>query len=80
MATEPVVFPSESLPLCVACRRLRRPNRGRWACAAYPGGIPAPLLDATADHRNPYPGDRGIRFGVDREAPDTVLTQVVARS
>jgi hypothetical protein len=79
MATEPVEFPSQRLPLCVACRRLRRPVRGRRACAAFPGGVPAPLLDAAADHREPYPGDQGIRFEPDRDAPDSVPSRVTAR-
>jgi hypothetical protein len=31
-------------------------------CAAFPGGIPTPILLLEADHREPYPGDNGIRF------------------
>jgi hypothetical protein len=76
MATEPVEFPSERVPLCVACQWLRRPVRGRWACAAFPGGIPAPLLDASADHRKPYPGDQGIRFELDWGALVPLLARV----
>ena len=79
MAIGPGEFPSERFPLCVACQRLRRPVRGRWTCAAFPGGIPAPLLNASADHRAPYPGDQGIRFEPDWEAPDSVLARVMTR-
>src|SRR4051812_19354026 len=79
MPIEPIDFPSERLPLCVACQRLRRPVRGRLACAAFPDGIPAPLLEAAADHREPYPGDHGIRFEPDWGAPASVLTLVAAR-
>lgn len=32
------------------------------ACAAYPLGIPDPLLRDAADHRQPYRGDGGVRY------------------
>ena len=31
-------------------------------CAAFPGGIPEDIRTGLADHRNLYPGDRGIRY------------------
>ena len=49
------------VPQCIFCQHYRR-NGERSTCAAFPEGIPAPILDAEADHRYPYPGDRGIRF------------------
>ncbi len=76
MATEHFEFPCERLPLCLACQRLRRPVRGRLACAAFPGGIPTTLLGASADHSEPYPGDHGIRFEPDWGAPESVLALV----
>jgi len=32
------------------------------ACAAFPKGIPVPILVAKADHTEPYEGDHGIQF------------------
>jgi hypothetical protein len=31
-------------------------------CAAYPDGIPDEIIRQGFDHRQPYPGDNGIRF------------------
>lgn len=49
-------------PMCVGCRHYRRDDERDLTCDAFPGGIPAPILHGTADHRRPYQGDRGIRF------------------
>jgi hypothetical protein len=46
-------------PLCIFCRHLKE---GRVRCEAFPDGIPDDLLFALRDHREPYEGDRGIRF------------------
>jgi hypothetical protein len=46
-------------PLCIFCRHLKD---GQVRCAAYPHGIPDEILFALHDHREPYEGDRGIRF------------------
>jgi len=32
------------------------------SCKAFPDGIPFAIWDNTFDHRNPWPGDGGIRF------------------
>jgi hypothetical protein len=46
-------------PLCIFCRHL---TEGQVRCTAFPQGIPDDLLFALRDHREPYEGDRGIRF------------------
>ena len=35
---------------------------GKLACAAFPDGIPAAVIDNVKDHRQPIEGDHGIRF------------------
>ncbi len=46
-------------PQCVECKHFLQPG---WRCAAYPQGIPEPILDGEHDHRKPFFGDNGIRF------------------
>ena len=43
---------------CMGCRHLLDIG----ICTAYPDGIPLAILINTHDHREPYPGDGGIRF------------------
>ncbi len=47
-------------PTCVFCKHLRD---GR-SCDAFPApdSIPMEIWIGDSDHREPYPGDRGIRF------------------
>ncbi len=56
-------------PQCLACIHLS--EGGPLTCAAYPKGIPTAILDGRHDHREPWPGDKGIRF---QPRPDTTIT------
>ncbi len=47
-----------TLSQCVYCEHKRKGA----VCAAFPGGIPDAILLNEHDHREPYPGDGGIRF------------------
>jgi hypothetical protein len=55
-------------PVCLICRHYQG---NRWddelrahvgVCAAYPDEIPLPIWNGDNLHREPYPGDNGIRF------------------
>ena len=52
---------------CRICKHLR--DARLWTCDAFPYGIPAAILSNRFDHRNPFPGDHGIRFEPITSAP-----------
>ena len=67
--------------ICDACARLQtRPNpiaqsplvNGTPYCAAFPDRIPHEIFPGQFDHRQPYPGDNGIRFEL-REGAERTL-------
>src|SRR5690242_12229504 len=66
------------LCLCLACRHLHlsESDPRRLACAAFPRGLPVLMLDGTADHRYPVPGDGGIRFEPAEDVPVEVLGEL----
>ena len=63
---------SQASPICGGCRHLvRDDDRPLFdpKCGAFPAGIPWEILLSHADHRQPFPGDKGIRFDPeDKEA------------
>lgn len=48
-------------PICIGCKRFRE-EPTRLVCDAFPDGIPEDILVSRADHRQPFEGDRGLRF------------------
>lgn len=48
-------------PMCMTCKHLASEARG-MECAAFLDGIPDAIISSAFDHRQPYPGDRGIRY------------------
>ena len=56
-------------PMCLRCAKYRNGLK----CDAFPERIPTDILRSRHDHREPYPGDNGVRFEpVDREAAEIV--------
>lgn len=51
--------------ICHGCSHLREAtsleDRGA-TCDAFPEGIPEAILQGGFDHREPFPGDGGVRF------------------
>ena len=46
---------------CLYCQHYRVRQTG-FKCAAFPGGIPAPIINGQHNHADEFPGDNGIRF------------------
>jgi len=61
---------SRVIPMCITCVHLHDNDDTSMTCDAFPAGIPLPIIDSEADHRLPYPGDRGIMYEHDPETPD----------
>ena len=60
------VMTNTAVPLCYYCKHLRTGvddgDKRLVTCAAYPDGIPKPILEEFGDHRTPLMGDHGIQF------------------
>lgn len=63
--------------LCIACV-----HRHGADCTAFPDGIPEEILFEGFDHREPYPGDNGVRFevraGYERDLTEYLLWKAQA--
>lgn len=53
-----------AVPPCFHCLHYHGyQEQDRWyRCAAFPDGIPHPIVFARKLHFEPYPGDHGIQF------------------
>lgn len=49
-------------PICYNCKHRTPKESGPYFCKAFPGGIPYDIINNVADHRFPFPNDRGVRF------------------
>jgi hypothetical protein len=56
------------LSQCSTCTRMRswiETGQRTSSCEAFPGGIPDAVWTNTLDHRQPVPGDHGLRWESD---------------
>lgn len=65
------------LTQCVYCRHLAPSTLG-FGCKAYPGGVPDEIVTNSADHRQPFDGDDGVRFQPRPDVPALILRNLYA--
>jgi len=53
---------TQTLVQCASCSHLHRDTDDANVCDAFSDGIPAVIFTNRHDHRQPYPGDHGVRF------------------
>lgn len=56
-----------AIPICESCARVGPGPEGGFACAAFPDGIPEEIYPGGFDHRQPFPGDNGVRWELSSE-------------
>jgi len=64
----------------MTCRHFHRTNKTSTTCDAFPERIPAPIILGDHDHRTPYPGDHGIRYGPLDDTNDDGRTAAAERT
>ncbi|MBX6365191.1 MAG: hypothetical protein IRZ00_15080 [Gemmatimonadetes bacterium] len=60
---------------CIMCRHFAEgepEGTPAFFCSAFPAGIPQEILSGEFDHRQPFPGDRGVRFERDPDVRERV--------
>ena len=59
-------MPTGPQPICTLCKHEVETDAldpgSRWACAAFPSGIPVDITLGTRIHTKPLAGDGGIQF------------------
>lgn len=55
------------IPICESCTHLGPGPAGGFACTAFPAGIPDEIYPGGFDHRQPFPGDGGVRWEMSTE-------------
>ena len=62
------------MPICEVCDRRNDwddDHPSSW-CEAFPGGIPTEIDEGQFDHRQPFPGDNGVRFRLKKGKADAL--------